>query len=154
MGTNGAEADRLLHEARRHAAAGDLEQARAAVNRALAFDPTSVRASELMDALMRQADIAVSAEPETFIDRLGIRWAILGWILFACWLMGYFLIGPVAWAISSVLWLAWWIADAIDQRPAAWQVAVGAAMFAVGLLPRASSMFVVVWVIYWTRVRE
>jgi hypothetical protein len=150
-----AESDRALDEARRHASAGDLERAIAAANRALALDPTSIRASELLDALMRQADTASgAAEAETFIERLGLRWAVFGWVLFACWLLGYFLIGPAAWIVASVLWLVWWIADAVDQRPAAWQVMVGVAMLAIGCLPRAGLLIVAAWAIYWTRVRE
>lgn len=93
-------------------------------------------------------------EPETFVERLGLKWPIAGWVLFSGWFLGMWLISFPFAALAFVLWLVWWIADVVYVQPAPWQIVVGAAMVAIGILPRGATLIVAAWVIYWMRVRE
>lgn len=93
-------------------------------------------------------------ETETLIDRLGVRWPVAGWVLFATWFLGVFVLPFAVAAVAFVAWLIWWIADVVYVEPAPWQIVTGAAMIAIGLLPRGGTLIIAAWVLYWTRVRE
>ncbi|HLK56517.1 MAG TPA: hypothetical protein VKU00_08135 [Chthonomonadaceae bacterium] len=106
------------------------------------------------------------------VERCGKAWAVIGWVLFiglaavpfvAPTLAAFLLFG-----ISiGILWLVWWLVDAVDQQVEGWQYAVGMLLLAIGFVSLSigvanaasgnrygSFLILAAWILYWAKVRE
>ena len=106
------------------------------------------------------------------VERCGKSWTVIGWALFvglaivpfaAATLLTFVLFG----SILGVLWLLWWLIDAVDQQIEGWQYAVGILLLAIGFVTLSigvasaasgnrygSFLILAAWVLYWSKVRE
>ncbi|MHB1456999.1 MAG: hypothetical protein ACYC0V_08810, partial [Armatimonadota bacterium] len=82
-------------------------------------------------------------------------WTLIGWSCFVGSILFLYFPGGIPFAlISFLLFLSWWVIDAIDQSVPVWQFAVGIAMLIVAFLPRGGTLYIAAWMIYWFKIRE
>lgn len=151
--------DRLYHLAFQQRARGDLVQAEGTLRRILDLAPSHPEARAMLDEIVPQLMSLAPGSAEgtgTWIERMGNNWPILGWVLFAMWLVpGLF--GNAAilfFLIGFVLWHTWLVIDMVDQKPRLWQVAATWVLLLLAFLPLGGSLRIAGWVIYFLRFRE
>jgi len=96
------------------------------------------------------------------IARMGNSWSVIGWGIFGLLFVGPFLLYGLLSAAGILaamlaLWgllAIWWVMDGIDQQLSAGQWIAGVVLLVISRLPMGGLIFRVLWVLYWTRVRE
>lgn len=96
------------------------------------------------------------------IARMGASWSVIGWTIFGLLFLGpYILYGlmspPGLLAAMLALWgllAIWWVMDGMDQQLSPGQWIAGVVLMVISRLPLGGLIFPVLWVLYWTRVRE